>query len=51
MSNDLIPAHLLENKEQQKGMAFYPLPSSDEYEKFLQKIKKDQCNIPNYVRW
>ena len=32
-----------EKEELTKGVSFYPLPSNDEYEKFLQKIKKDQC--------
>jgi hypothetical protein len=45
MSNELIPAHLIESSNQEKGVSFYPLPSSDDYEKFLQKIKKEQCNF------
>jgi hypothetical protein len=27
-----------------KSMPYYPLPSNDGYEKFLQTMKKDQCN-------
>lgn len=45
MSSDLIPTYLSEQNEQAKESSFYPLPSSDEYEKFLKKIKKDQCII------
>ena len=27
----------------EKTVPYYPLPSNDGYEKFLQKMKKDQC--------
>lgn len=50
MSSDLIPAYLTERNEQVKESSFYPLPSSDEYEKFLKKIKKDQCIFFVYSR-
>jgi hypothetical protein len=42
MFDDLIQS-ISEKEELTKGVSFYPLPSNDEYEKFLQKIKKDQC--------
>ena len=51
MSFDLIPSFQSDNNEQTKGVSFYPLPSSDDYEKFLQKIKKDQCMHNNYSRF
>lgn len=28
-----------------KSIPYYPLPSNEGYEKFLQTMKKDQCNI------
>lgn len=30
--------------ETNKSVPYYPLPSNDGYEKFLQSMKKDQCN-------
>ena len=43
MSGDYKTVSSNEKIEHSKGVAYYPLPSNDEYEKFLQKIKKDQC--------
>lgn len=45
MSHELIPSHLLENNAEEKGVSFYPLPSNENYEKFLQKFKKEQCKL------
>ena len=28
-----------------KSVPYYPLPSNDGYEKFLQSMKKEQCNF------
>ena len=30
-------------KDPSKSIPYYPLPSNEGYEKFLQKMKKDQC--------
>lgn len=31
-----------------KSIPYYPLPTNEGYEKFLQKMKKDQCNNNTY---